>query len=291
MKKTRIYNDLSKKLLDSTKLAPGQKVTYKLVGIAPTPMDPTRLAIPTYKNVPPIDQIWDPYKGEGGEWVDIAAVKSFDAEGNHTYHDILFTRAQAGHLILTGGRAVDQEIHSYLSLCNYNGSKEDRDTTKEIIFELVDEEAKADKEVKLRNKKREALIIAGDLDAMQVRDYSAALGKDDTRPVAVLRNELEEMADKDPQAFLDLINNKQAVMRATINRAQSKGIIIFNEEASRWEWNNKEAILTVSRNAEAVSELVTFCVSSTKGEKVYDTIATKAKPVTGAAAKKGTATA
>ncbi len=80
-------------------------------------------------------------------------------------------------------------------------------------------------------------------------------------------------------------------MRATINRAQSKGIIVFNEEASRWEWNNKEAILTVSRNAEAVSELVTFCVSSTKGEKVYDTIATKAKPVTGAAAKKGTATA
>lgn len=274
MKKSKLYNDLSKKTLDATKLKPGQRVTYRLVGIAPAPMDPSRMAIPTYRNIPPIDQIWDEEKQE---YVDIAAVKSFDAEGNHTFHEILFTRANAGHLILNGGRALDQEIHSYLTLCNYNGSNPKRDTSKEIIFELVDEEAKAEVETKKRNARREALNAAADLNQDEVKNFAAALGKDDSRPVSVLRNELEELADKDPQAFLDLISNKQAVMKATINRALSKGIILFSEEQSRWEWPNKEAILTVARGTEAVDELVSFCVSSAKGEKVYQTIQSKAK--------------
>jgi hypothetical protein len=274
MKTTKLFNSLSKKILEPTKLKPGQRATYRLVNIAPAPMDPSRMAIPTYKNVPPIDQIWDKEKDE---YVDIAAVKSSDAEGNHTFHEILFTRANAGHLILVGGRAIDQEIHSYLSICNYNGSNPNRDTSKEIIFEEVNEEAKAEVEQKKRNLRREALNAAADLGQDEVKNFAAALGKDDSRPVAVLRNELEELADKDPQAFLDLIGNKQAVMKATINRSLSKGIIIFNEEQSRWEWPNKEAILTVARGTEAVEELVSFCVSSAKGEKVYQTIQSKAK--------------
>ena len=274
MKQTKLYNAISKSLLDKTKLKPGQTVTYKLHNITTAPMDPSRLAIPTYKNVPPIDQIWDEEKQE---FVDIACVKSFDAQGNHTFHEILFTRAQAGHLILHGGRAIDQEIHSYLQLCNYNATNPNRDTTKEIIFEEVNEEAKAETLTRSRNKRREALNAAADLNVDEVRNFSAALGKDDTRPVAVLRNELEELADQDPQAFLDLIGNQQNAMKATINRAIKKGVIIYNEEQSRFEWPNKEAILTVARGTEAVDELVSFCVSSTKGEKVYQTISSKAK--------------
>jgi len=54
---------------------------------------------------------------------------------------------------------------------------------------------------------------------------------------------------------------------------------VFNEEQSRFEWPNKEAILTVARStgSDAVDELISFCVSSAKGEKVYQTIQSKAK--------------
>ena len=288
MRKTKLYNNLSDKLIQKTKLKKGETVTYRLYGITKAPMDPSRLAIPMYKNVPPIDQIWDEDKQE---YVDIAAVKSVDAEGNHTFHEILFSKAQAGHLTLVGGRGSDQEIHSYLSICNYNTTNPERDNTKEAIFELVDEEAKAERESKVRNLKREALNAAADLSPEDVKNYSAALGEDDTKKVSILRSKLEQMADEDPQGFLDLLSNKNAVVKATINRAKSKGVVIFNEEQSRWEWPNKEAILTVSRGSSAVDELVTFCITSTKGEKVYDTIQSKSKPVTGAAAKKGTTVA
>lgn len=276
MKKTSLYNDLSPELVKATMLKPGQQVVYRLHNIQKSTLDPNRLAIPSAMNVPPVDTIWDEKKQE---YVSIAAVKSVDAKGEHTFHDIFFYGSMAGHMILTGGRALDQEIHTYLTLCNYNATNPNRDTTKEAIFEMVDEEAKAEKESRTRNVRREALNAAADMSPEEVKDYSAAMGKDDSKPVSVLRNELEEMADKTPEDFMKLINNKQAMMKAAINRALKKGAIVFNQEQSRFEWPNQEAILTVARatGSDAVDELVSFCVSSAKGEKVYQTISSKAK--------------
>lgn len=275
MKKTELYNQLSEKLIKSTMLKPGQTVTYRLTNITKSDLDPTRLAIPAAKNVPPVDTIFDEEKGE---YVDIAAVRAVDGQGNHTFHEIFFYSNMAGHILLQGGRAVDQEIHSYLSLCDYNASKKNRDTSKEAIFELVDEEAKAERESRTRNIRREALNAAADMSAEDVKTYAAALGKDDSRAVSVLRNELEEMADNDPQEFLNLINNKQAIVTATINRAVKKGVVVYNQEQSRFEWPNKEVILVVARTgSDAIDEFVSFCTASPKGEKVFQTIQSKTK--------------
>lgn len=276
MKKTKIYNNISPELLKSTMLKPGEKVIYRVEGIQENPMEPGKVAIPAAKNVPPIDIIWDPKKEE---YVDIAAVKSFDAEGNHTFHEIYFYGQQGGHMILTGGRAIEQEIHSYLILCDFNGSKENRDTSKPIYFTLVDENAKSERERKVRNLKREALNASADLNEQEVRNYIAALGQDDTRLIEVLRNELESMADNDPASFLELLDNKQAVMKATLNRAIKKGAIVFNEEQSKFSWPNGEVITVVARTSgsEAVDDLLAFCVGSPKGEKVFQTIQSKSK--------------
>jgi len=275
MKKTEMYNQLSEKLIKATMLKPGQSVTYRLHNIQRDPFDTSRLAIPAVKGVPLIDTIWDEEKGE---FVDIAAVRSVDGQGNHIFHEINFYSNMAGHMILTGGRAFDQEIHSYLSLCDYNASKPNRDNTKEAIFELVDETATAEKESRTRNQRREALNAAADLSAEDVKTYASALGKDDSKAVSVLRNELEELADKDPGAFLDLISNKLAVVTATVNRAIKKGTILYNQEQSRFEWPNKEVILVVARSgSDAIDEFVSFCTSSPKGEKVLQTLQSKTK--------------
>lgn len=276
MKKTKLFNDLSPEMLVNTKLKPGEQAVYRVYGITPHPMDPTRWAIPAAKNVPVMDQIWDEGKQE---YVDIAAVRAVSADGNHTFHDIYFFGNQGGHIILVGGRAQDQEIHSYLQLCNYNGSNAKRDDSKEIIFEQVDEAAKSVKESKQRNIKREALNAAADLSPEMVRNYIAALGQDDTRKVEILRNELEELADRDPEEFLSLLDNKQAVMKATLNRAINKSVIKFDSEQSKFTWPNGEVILVVSRTTggDNIEELLGYCTSNAKGEKVYQTIQSKSK--------------
>jgi hypothetical protein len=276
MKKTKFYNNLSTALLKSTLLKPNEQVIYRVDGIVPNPMEAGKWAIPAAKNVPPIDQIWDEEKQE---YVEIAAVRTFDAEGNHTFHEIWFYGSQGGHLILRGGRAIDQEIHSYLSLCNYNGSNPKRDTSKEVYFTLVDENVKSEQERKVRSLKREALNVSADLTAEEVRNYIAALGQDDARPLEVLRNDLEILADSDPKSFLELVSNKQAVMKATLNRALKKGVIKFDEEQSKFSWPNGEVITVVARTTggDAIEDLLAFCVSNAKGEKVFQTITTKSK--------------
>lgn len=276
MKKTELYNNVSPELLAQTKIKPGEQVVYRVTGIQPNPMDTSTWAIPAVKNVPVTDEIYDPI---ADRYVSIAAIRNVGTDGTINYHDLYFFGSHGGHMILLGGRADHQEIHSYLSLCSYNGSNPNRDDSKEIVFELVDEVAKSQKETKKRNLKREALNSAADLSADDVRNYIAALGQDDTQKIEVLRNKLEEMADTDPEGFISLISNKQATMKATINRALSKGAIMFDTEQSRFTWPNGEAILTVSRTTggDNVDELISFCVSGAKGEKVYQTLQSKAK--------------
>lgn len=276
MRKTELFNNASPELVKSTKLKPGEKVVYRIINIQRNPMDPTKWAIPSITAVPPVDQIYDEQKQE---FIDIAAVRTVDPKGEHSFHEIHFYGNQGGMMVLSGGVAAHQEIHSYLSLCNYNASNPNRDTTKDAIFELVDESARSEKERKNRNLKREALNAAYDLSGDEVKNYIAALGQDDTRPMDVLRNHLEAMADNDPKSFLELINNKQAAMKAVINRALTKKVILFDAESSRYTWPNGEAILTVARTTagDAADELISFCISSAKGEKVYQTIQSKAK--------------
>lgn len=276
MKKTEQYNNVSEKLLASTKLKKGEMATFRLAKIQKNPANPSETIIPSAVNVPVIDQIWDEEKQD---YVDIAAIARISKDGNHGYHELWFYGSQGGHWILKGGVAQDQEIYSYLALSNYNGSNPNRDISKEIIFELVDESKKSEVERKVRNLKREALNAAADLDAEQVKIFVAALGKDDSRKIDILRNELETLADKDPAAFLELVSNKQAAMKATINRAIQKGAILFDTEQSRFTWPNGEVILTVSRTTggDNVEELLSYCVSNAKGEKVFQTIQLKSK--------------
>jgi hypothetical protein len=276
MKKTDLYNDIPKEIIDKTKIRPGQVVSYRLVGLQPNPMDPSRIAYPSVRSVPSTDQIYEP---DSDSYIDIAAVKSVDPDGTHNFHRIYFYGNAGGVVTLYGGRALDQELHSYMSLCNYNASNPNRDQSKPAIFEMIDESKRSESERLSRNVKREALNIAADLSAEEVRDYVAAMGLDDTGKLEVLRNKLEELADKAPKQFMELIGNKQAVMKATINRAIAKGVIVFNAEQSRFAWPNGEVILTVSRTTggDHIEELIGYCVSNAKGEKVFSTISSKAK--------------
>lgn len=276
MKKTPLFNNVSQELLDSTKLKKGEQVVYKLYGIGPNPSDPSKMGFPSVKNIPPIDQIYDEHTGS---FVDIAAIRSVTPNGDCVFHEIYFYGAQSGVMLLNGSKGIDQEIHSYMMLSNYNASNKNRDTSKEPMYELVDENKTSEIERKTRNMKREALNTAADLTPDEVRTYIAALGQDDTRKIDLLRNDLESMADKDPKSFMELVNNKQAIMKAVINRALSKGVITFDAEQAKFGWPTGEAILTVSRTTggEPVEELVSYCVSNQKGEKVYQTIQSKIK--------------
>ena len=289
MKKTENYNQVSPKMLEGAKLKRGESVSYRVVSIQRNPANPAEVLIPAAINVPPVDQVWDEEKQD---YVDIAAIKRISKDGNHLYHDIWFYGSQGGHINLRGGVAEDQEIHEYLSISNYNASNPNRDTSKEAIFELVDDVRRTDAERKLRNAKRDAMNAAADLDVEEVKDFIAAIGKDETLPIGILRNEVELFAETDPVTFMETLGNKDIAVKATLNRAIKSSAVLFDSEQSRFTWPNGEVILTVPRktgNAH-IEDFAAFCTTSAKGEKVLQTIQSKLKgPKAPQAAKKATA--
>lgn len=276
MIKTQYYNNLPPEVIKKFKLKPGQVVRYRLHNMRPAPMDPSRLAIPAILDIPLTDTIRIPGTDD---FTDIAAIRSVSTKGKIQYHEIRFTAKELGYITLSGDNAAHQAIHTYLQLCNYNGSNPDRDPSKEIIFEFVDEEAKAEADQKVRNLKRQALNAAADMNEEEIRNFVAARGFDDTRPVKILRNEVEAFADQDPSGFLDILKNTQATSKAILNRAIKKGVIVFNKTQSRFEWPTGEVILVVARTTgqEPIEELAAFCEANVKGEKVFQTIQSKAK--------------
>lgn len=273
MKKFENVNAVSPALLASTKLKKDETKIFVLSSITEHPWT-KELIIPSAVNIPPIDQIFDEEKND---WVEIAAINRVDKQGNHSYHEITFWGNAAGRMIFVGGRGADQEIYSYLKLSNYNGSNPNRDNSKPVYFNEVDEAKKAEVEEKRRDLKREALNAASDLSAQDVRDYLASIGIDDRQDLKILRNKLGEMADRNPQEFMDLLQNKVAVIKASVHRAIRDGHILFDPASSKYSWPHGEEILRVPRAEDAVDELAGYLATNPKGEKILQTLRSKKK--------------
>lgn len=272
MKVTKLYNKLPESLIEKTKLKKGEKAVYRLVNLQKDPMNPDRWAIPTSVRVKPIDDIYD---NETQEYYSIAAVKSVSANDEHVFHDIFFTKSNAGLIELEGGRATDQEIHTFLYLADYRANKEGRDATKEALYELVDEKKKADESRKVRSMMRDALNAAADMKPQEVKDFIAALGRDDKRDLGILRDEIEVFAQQNPKEFLETFNNKQNPMKATLKRALDKGVILFSDEENKFSFADGEVICVVARSTgnKHIEGLLAHCISGKKGEAVYQRIA------------------
>lgn len=277
MKKTSVFNNISDELYKSTILKKDEVVRYKVYlpgGGKPTKMAPSVAAIPNSKNVPASDTIYDPHKDE---YVSIAAIKSLSSKGEPKLHKILFRSQHAGLITVRGGRVADQEIHTYMCLTDFNGSKKERDTSKKILFTRIDEEAAAEERTTKRNKLRDALNAVADLSPDEVKMYSLARGANDARPVKVLRDELEVYAEKHPEDFLSLLKNQTVQSKSIVNKAVQAGVVKLNREQSRFEWPDGEEILVVARTtgADAVAEFANWLTANPKGDKVFTTIKSK----------------
>lgn len=281
MKLVQHYNKISPELLASTKLQPGQTVKYrvKVSGMngkrTSTPLAPNLPAIPVSKNIPPADQIWD---DNIKQFVTIGAIRNVKSTGNPAFYDITFRRASGGIITLRAGRVADQEIHSYMMLTDFNGSKPDRDPSKPILFTFIDEEKQAEVRTEARKNRRVALNTAADLSEEDVRTYTAARGLDEKRTMKILRAELEDFADVDPDGFMRFINSADTTVVAVINRAIKNNKIKFNSEQSRFEWPTGETVLAVARSGnDAIEELATWLRSNERGERVFQQLNTSSK--------------
>lgn len=245
---------------------------FRYLNVKPDPQNKGQFIMPSMAFMPKVDRVYDPKKDD---YVDIANIKALGVGGVPQIEAIAFSKQTQGKLMLRGNKTGDKEIFEYLSLSNYNASNPNRDTSVVPLFELVEPAKKAQDARKDRNLRRDAMNVAAELSASEVREFISSLNKDETRDMSILRDELEIMAEKDPRKFISLSKDKSKSIQSNVKKAIDKKIIRFDKATSEFKWvGTDETIVQVPRSSKTsyLQGFTNFVLSNKNGGSVYEEV-------------------
>ena len=228
--------------------------------------------MPSIHMIPNVDRVYDK---ETDDYIDIASIGSIGIGGKPTMNTIQFTKKDKGLMALRGSKTGDREIFQYLSLSNYNKSNPNRDTAVNPLYELVEPSRGAKESRENRTLRRDAMNVAAELSAAEVREFISSMNKDAKRDMSILRDEIELMAEKDPKGFIKLSKDKNKSIQANCKLAIDKKIIEFDKKTSSFLWvGTGETIVTVPRSSKSsyLQGFTNFVLSNKNGESVYQEV-------------------
>lgn len=268
-------NNISKTVqdyLDSIKLKDGQMVKYRLLNGTKN-IDPERakgddMIFPSCIAIPLHEKIKDPEYGP----TQIGLVNEFDDKEQPIFqtHILVPQRGDGGIFFLSGDKVTDIEMYDILELKNCNKSNPYRDKTVIPLFERVDEAA----ESKVRSKKRNYLFDSLDAIRHWTKDEliyaGASYNISPSVGVDVIKDKLEEIAEKDPETFYKSIESEDNKIKAIIRLAVDAGLISFNAHEYKWVDNTGETVALLNRREgeDENSGLVQFLKTSVNGPAI-----------------------
>jgi len=268
MIKTKEYNNVK----TPPQLKRNEVKVFQYLNVKEDKQNPGKVIMPSVHMIPQVDRVYDK---EADDYIDIASIGSLGIAGKPSFNTIQFTKKDKGLMALRGGKTGDREIFQYLMLSNYNASNPNRDTSIVPLFKLVEPKKDAADSRKLRNLRRDAMNVAAELSAAEVREFIASMNKDEKRDISILRDELEIMAEKTPQEFITLSKDKHKSIQANCKAALDKKLIKFDKASSTFIWvSTGETIVQVPRSSKTsyLQGFTNFVLSNKNGELVYEEI-------------------
>lgn len=268
MIKTKEYNNVK----TPPQLKRNEVKVFQYLNVKPDKQNPGKVVMPSIHMIPEVDRIYDK---ELDDYVDIASIQSLGVGGKPIFSTIQFSKQEKGLMALRGSKTGDREIYQYLMLSNYNASNPDRDSSVVPLYKLMEPKKEAADSRKHRTLRRDAMNVAAELSAAEVREFIAALNKDEKRDISILRDELEIMAEKDPQQFITLSKDKNKSIQANCKSAIDKKVIRFDKATSTFLWvSTGETIVQVPRSSKSsyLQGFTNFVLSNKNGELVYEEI-------------------
>lgn len=270
-----ISAELRKKLEEKVKSF-GKKVRYKFdignVNPDPDKVNGTTLWPNNYTLDPTVFNIVDPYEKREGKskskrigMVDPDA--GTDERGNpKRYKKIKVSGREKGifELLLEEipehfDMAMFMELHPKLV------GGEFQDKTKHAMITRIDEKALATKEKTDRTARKNAMDAAEAMSDKDVVNFCDAIGFDSTEDILVLRNKVEEHAEKFPQDFTDLIKDGKVGYQSLVKQALDKGVIIFDPAENSMSWGSNKQKITVMGKVDGKTHVQQFAEFLTIG--------------------------
>jgi hypothetical protein len=239
------YNQVPKDshlLTEIPKLERGQIAQFVVYG-AYDPAHPGKFFGRTLR-VPPTDIISD----KDGNVYDIAMIRSVGAGGIQELDDEVFFDTMRGCIItLYAGNARDMRQYQYFMLCNYNGSNTNRDISKPILFEVLDE-AKQHREKRAKRKKvAAALATLENFSEKEVLDFVRSNRLPDTGSHESRLAYLEDFAEKNPDTFMEAPLLDHTTLYSIIEKAVKTKVISFNNITKEYTTFDGKKIIEVKK--------------------------------------------
>jgi hypothetical protein len=280
MKEIGSFNKLSTELRAKLPtLEPGQSVTYELV---PHEIDHIT-KLPLYggaRVIPGRDRIKD-----GNTIVDIGIPRVYDSKEVKKCEKYQLTGGGENGRVpprfeLSGDSIEDILWHQFFFIANFNESNPNRDKSVKPLIRVVDHEAEAKSRRSKRSEKRQAMDAAQNIDGGEVRMYAASFGwPTEGIKVDLLRDKLEDYAEKFPNEFLKRVKDPKTSDMAEIQVAMDKGLIAYDHTNHQLRWaESNNFICLLDREDKPLPELIDKAIQKLPDSvQIRTTIRAKAK--------------
>ena len=180
-----------------------------------------------------------------------------------------------------------KQLLQFLSLTDYNGSKEGRDVSKKALFRYLDESAiynnELNKEVTMDKAKGLALNCSFD-ELMELALGLEPVIMTEEREEQAIRWDLLQRAKADPAGFIAILSNPDTKKKSNLKKAEKAGII--KKSNSGFAWANGQMFLIIppgqnpynffvgqkSNEMQAVYESILSMLEAKNGKKTTVTV-------------------
>lgn len=276
------YNDLSPKLREDLAKAAdkaGRYVKYRFAIARKNPDGEHRTGgeyiYPLLYTLTPVTfDIIDPYDKQRKKIGIVVALKENGANSDD-FARIEIREGWQGIYTLDMEKPDDMDKFAYLELHPKLEGGLLRDPNSPAMVARVDDKQRATDAIRLRNVKIDAMFAASNMNHEEVKDFASAMGWDEALDIMILKDQIAELAERDPNFFIDFINDKGLEHKAVIKRAVDNGILSWVPVENKFIWNsNKQTIAVLERmqGGKELERMSEWIFTSKNGEEVYKRI-------------------
>jgi hypothetical protein len=188
------------------------------------------------------------------------------------FRRVYLDEAWRGVYILDMNDKDDRDTFCYLELHPKLENGLFRDPNMPAVFSRIDEVKQAKKSLTDRENRANSMFVATTLTDSETRDFACAMGWDEHEDIAIIRDKVLEIADKEQEFFKNFINNKSIEYRAVIKRAMDNNIIAFQPVENKFVWvasGQAIAVLERCEGNKVLDRMSDWVQTSKNGQEVY----------------------
>lgn len=238
-----------------------------------------QVVYPKSQNIPSTDRIFDPFKGEDGEYVDIALITGVSPGtrdgkaplpnfGSPEFDD-------KGHIIISRSTPKSEAWIQYLCLTNRNEDSVNprKEAPKRgFMFEQVKpaEDAKTLYERKTNVLQAQTYILEAQGEHLTIMRENCGIPSIEGNVVLSefeIKNRLSQIAEQDPMRIIKMSSDEAGQLRVLIRNGVKAKVIEFDEDSNEWRLgDSKEKITGIKPGAHPEDSLLSFLQNNSNSD-------------------------